>query len=203
MQSILMQLFQSPFFSALSLVCVLLFLYSTYATYRIFFQSVKADREIKTLDKISPIWHLHDIRKHIKSVFQTIQIAVLQDNPLPLQNIMTQHLFAHFELAMSDRDDHHVKEIIKHAKLHGLSIVSVEKTQDDSDDAIWVYMDFSKTDFAVNQYDQTLVEGRPGLPQHYKQLWKFILENGQWHLDMIRENVHLADIEAVTSSVSR
>src|SRR3990167_5752975 len=150
MQSILTQLFQSTLFSALSLVCVLLFLYSTYATYRIFFRSARVDHEIKALGKTSAVWHLHDIRHCIKTAFQAMQTAISQDNSSLLKNVMTQHLYAHFELIMLNHDDHDIKEVIRRAKLHSVSIVSVEKNQDDSEDALWAYMDFSKIDFEIN-----------------------------------------------------
>ena len=194
MQSILSQLFQSPFFSAISLACVLLFLYSTYATYVIFFKSVKTDRQIKTLGKTSSIWHLHDINLRVKTVFQTLQTACQQDKPALLSDIMTQHLFAHYELTLQNLDDQNIKEVIKHVKLHSFSVVSVQKNESDIDDVLWVYMYFSKTDFEINREDESVVEGHPGLAIHYKQLWKFELENNQWKLALIRENVHLSHI---------
>lgn len=110
MSTFLSGLVGSNFFDIILLVCFLLFIYSTYATYTIFFKSVKTDSQLRKLEKNSSIWHLHDINMRIKTVFRVLQTACQQDKPELLRDIMTQHLFAHYELTMQNLDDHNIKK---------------------------------------------------------------------------------------------
>lgn|SRR3990167_649134 len=93
------------------------------------------------------------------------------------------------------------KHCKQHAKLHSFGVLSLQKDEGDTHDALWIYVKFSKTEFEVDKSSQEVVEGNPGLPYHYKQLWKFELDNNQWKLSLIRENVHFSDIEALSSEV--
>lgn len=169
-------------------------IYTAMITHQVIKKNKQCRSLLEKLQVHEEIWDTNQLRERVQTAFYRIQDAWMNRNQMLACEYMSLKLFEKHKMQTDLMIENHEQNIMRDIELNDFRIVDVEDYKQNSKDVFWICYQGSMFDYIVDDRSGNIKRGKSDRKESFRELWKYIVQDGQWVVDEIKSTTRLSDL---------